>query len=87
MKFAVFIALFGLTAATQRHASNSFIQTKFVNFNELGDEEVPEKTAEDLRVEAEIASKAKKIAVATKEVEATEEEDLVKTNKEKKKEA
>ena len=87
MKFAVVIALFGLTAATQRHASQNFIQTKFVNFNELGDEDVPEKTAEDIRVQAEIAAKAAKIATATKEVEATEEEDLVKTNKEKAKDA
>merc|ERR1712032_211683 len=73
--------------ATQRHASQNFIQTKFVNFNELGDEDVPEKTAEDIRVQAEIAAKAAKIATATKEVEATEEADLVKTNKEKAKDA
>ena len=91
MKFAVVIALFGLTAATQRHAQKSFIQTKFVNFNELGDgedaPESPEPTAEDLRVQAEIAQKAKKIAVADKEVLATEEADLVKTNKQKGKDA
>ena len=88
MKFAVVIALFGLTAATQRHAQKSFIQTKFVNFNELGDgEEAPEPTAEDLRVRAEVAAKAKKIAVSEKEVLATEEADLVKTNKEKGQEA
>ena len=89
MKFAVVIALFGLTAATQRHTPQSFIQTKFVNFNELtdGDEGEKEKTAEDLRVEAEIAAKAVKIAKADKEVLATEEADLVKTNKDKKKEA
>ena len=42
MKFAVIIALFGLTAATQRHSRNSFIQTKFVNFNEMKDDEAPE---------------------------------------------
>ena len=87
MKFAVVIALFGLAAATQRHAPRNFIQTKFVNFNELGDDEAPEKTAEDLRVQAEIAAKAAKIATAAKEVAATEEADLVKTNKEKAKEA
>ena len=87
MKFAVVIALFGLAAATQRHAPQSFIQTKFVNFNELTDGEEPEKTAEDLRVQAEIAAKASKIAKASKEVAATEEADLVKSNKEKKAEA
>ena len=87
MKFAVVIALFGLAAATQKHNSQSFIQTKFVNFNELADDEAPEKTAEDLRVQAEIAKKASQIAKATKEVEATEAADLVKTNKEKKAEA
>ena len=87
MKFAVVFALFGLTTATQRHNSQSFIQTKFVNFNELADDEAPEKTAEDLRVQAEIAKKASQIAKASKEVEASEAADLVKTNKEKKAEA
>ena len=87
MKFAVAIALFGLAAGAERHRSDSFIQTKFVNFNEMKDDDDTEASAptkEDLRVQAEIAEKAKKIAVATKEVEATCEADAVKTNKEKK---
>ena len=53
----------------------------------MKDDEAPEPSAEDLRVQAEIAAKAKKIAVSEKEVAATEEADLVKTTKEKKKEA
>ena len=88
MKFAVAIALFGLAAAADRHGSTTFLQTKFVNFNEMkDDEEATAPTAEQLRVQAEIAEKAKKIATATKEVEATAEADAVKTNKEKAKEA
>ena len=87
MKFAVAIALFGLAAGAERHRSDSFIQTKFVNFNEMkDDDEAPAPSKEDLRVQAEIAEKAKKIAAATKEVEATAEADAVKTNKEKKQE-
>ena len=88
MKAAVFIALFGIAAATHRHESNSFIQTKFVNFNEMkDDEEEKAPSAEDLRLRAEIAQKATKVAAATKEVEADEIKDAGKTEKQKKKEA
>ena len=89
MKVAVIIALFGLAAATQRHEPKSFIQTKFVNFNEMkdGDEETKEPTAEDLRLQAEIAGKAKVIAKTTPEVEADNIKEAGKTNADKKKEA
>ena len=90
MKVAVIIALFGLAAATQRHEPKSFIQTKFVNFNEMKDDDVEEPkepTAEDIKLQAEIAKKAKVIAVTTKEVETDEIKDAGVTNADKKKSA
>ena len=93
MKFAVFIALAGIAAATNKHQHKGFVQTKFMSFDDGEKEEAPAAEAKEtpagatptgaeLEAKADREKKAAKIAEATKEVEKDEEKDALKSNKE-----